>query len=78
MIEDKITGIMIYYYFVCKRKLWYSYQNISMESDLFKWKKKIRKEIDEKIDSVIIFKSRNERWLEKDILGTEIADPQFI
>ncbi|MCI6000656.1 MAG: CRISPR-associated endonuclease Cas2 [Finegoldia magna] len=49
-----------------------------LESDLFKLKKKIKKEIDEKIDSVIIFKSRNERWLEKDILGTEIDDPQFI
>lgn len=49
-----------------------------LESDLFKLKKKIKKEIDEKIDSVIIFKSRNERWLEKDILGTEIEDPQFI
>lgn len=78
MTTDKITGLMIYYYFVCKRKLWYSCQNISMESDLFKLKKKIQKEIDEKIDSVIIFKSRNERWLEKDILGTEIDDPQFI
>lgn len=49
-----------------------------LESDLFKLKKKIKKEIDEKLDSVIIFKSRNERWLEKDILGTEIDDPQFI
>lgn len=49
-----------------------------LESDLFKLKKKIKKEIDEKVDSVIIFKSRNERWLEKDILGTEIDDPQFI
>lgn len=49
-----------------------------LESDLFKLKKKIKKEIDEKIDSVIIFRSRNERWLEKDILGTEIDDPQFI
>ena len=49
-----------------------------LESDLFKLKNKIQKEIDEKLDSVIIFKSRNERWLEKDILGTEIDDPQFI
>lgn len=49
-----------------------------LESDLFKLKKKIQKELDEAIDSVIIFKSRNERWLEKDILGTEIEDPQFI
>ena len=49
-----------------------------LESDLFKLKKKIQKEIDETNDSVIIFKSRNERWLEKDILGMEIDDPQFI
>ena len=49
-----------------------------LESDLFKLKKKIQKELDETIDSVIIFKSRNERWLEKDILGTEIEDPKFI
>ncbi|WP_192867294.1 Dna2/Cas4 domain-containing protein [Finegoldia magna] len=41
---------MIYYYFVCKRKLWYYCQNISVESDLFKLKKKIQREIDEKID----------------------------
>ncbi len=27
----KITGIMIYYYFVCKKKLWYSSKNIDME-----------------------------------------------
>ncbi|EFL54063.1 CRISPR-associated protein Cas4 [Finegoldia magna] len=33
MTTDKITGLMIYYYFVCKRKLWYSCQNISMESE---------------------------------------------
>lgn len=33
MTEDKITGLMIYYYFVCKRKLRYSCQNISMESE---------------------------------------------
>lgn len=30
---DKITGLMIYYYFVCKRKLWLSSKNISMEQD---------------------------------------------
>lgn len=27
----KITGIMVNYYFVCKRKLWYFKNNISME-----------------------------------------------
>ncbi|BDU50907.1 CRISPR-associated protein Cas4 [Haliovirga abyssi] len=29
----KITGVMFYYYFVCKRKLWYFSKNISMENN---------------------------------------------
>ena len=28
----RITGVMFYYYFVCKRKLWYFNRNIEMES----------------------------------------------
>lgn len=27
----KITGVMVYYYFVCKRKLWYFVKEINME-----------------------------------------------
>lgn len=27
----KITGVMIYYYFICKRKLWYFNNSINME-----------------------------------------------
>lgn len=29
----QITGIMIYYYFVCRRKLWYFTNNINMEQN---------------------------------------------
>ena len=29
----KITGVMIYYYFVCPRKLWYYRHDITMESN---------------------------------------------
>ena len=29
----RVTGVMIYYYFVCKRKLWYFCHDINMESD---------------------------------------------
>ncbi len=29
----KITGIMFYYYFICKRKLWYFRHEIQMESN---------------------------------------------
>lgn len=31
-MEKQITGMMIYYYFVCKRKLWYFCHDINMES----------------------------------------------
>lgn len=32
-MKDKITGVMIYYYFVCKRKLWYFCHEINMEAE---------------------------------------------
>lgn len=30
---DKITGIMIYYYFVCHRKLWYHLKGLNLERE---------------------------------------------
>mgnify|MGYP000696650614 CR=1 FL=1 len=33
-MENRVTGVMIYYYFVCKRKLWYFINEINMESDI--------------------------------------------
>lgn len=32
-MKVKITGIMVYYYFVCKKKLWYFLNNITMEHE---------------------------------------------
>ncbi len=32
-MEKRITGVMIYYYFICKRKLWYFCHEINMEND---------------------------------------------
>ena len=32
-MNERITGVMIYYYFVCKRKLWYFCHEINMESE---------------------------------------------
>lgn len=29
----KITGVMVYYYFICKRKLWFFSNNLNMESN---------------------------------------------
>ena len=30
-MEDKVTGVLVYYYFICKRKLWYFCHQITME-----------------------------------------------
>lgn len=30
-MQKEITGVMVYYYFVCKKKLWYFYNEIQME-----------------------------------------------
>ncbi|MCF2679639.1 CRISPR-associated protein Cas4 [Faecalicatena contorta] len=32
-MEERITGVMIYYYCVCKRKLWYFCHEINMEAE---------------------------------------------
>lgn len=32
-MTKQITGVMMYYYHVCKRKLWYFYNNIQMEQE---------------------------------------------
>ncbi len=33
MQESEVTGIMVYYYYVCKRKLWYYLHEIRMETE---------------------------------------------
>lgn len=30
---ERITGLMVYYYFVCHKKLWYHLKNINLESE---------------------------------------------
>lgn len=32
-MDDRITGVMVYYYFVCRRKLWYFCHDINMENE---------------------------------------------
>ncbi len=33
MTNKEVTGIMVYYYYVCKKKLWYFLHEIRMEND---------------------------------------------
>lgn len=41
------------------------------ESKFEELKVKSKKIMNEEVDSMIIFKSRNEKWLDKEIVGTE-------
>ena len=33
MTENDVTGMQVYYYYVCKRKLWYFSKGLTMESE---------------------------------------------
>lgn len=48
------------------------------KANLFRLEHDINNEINQELDSVIIFKSRNERWLDKEILGKSLDDHLFI
>lgn len=48
------------------------------KADLFKLEHEINNEIDQELDSVIIFSSRNERWMDKEVYGKSLDDPFFI
>lgn len=67
---------------LCKRYLVHIQNSVFegeiTEANLYKLSKQIQKEIDRNKDSVLVFKSRNERWLEKDILGKPQENNQFI
>ena len=67
---------------ICKQYLQHIQNSVFegeiLESDLFVLEEKLKEEINALHDSVIIFKSRNEKWLDKDIIGLEQDDTQFI
>ena len=68
---------------VCKRYLHWI-QNSTFEGELSelqlrKLRDECREQMDESHDSLILFKSRNSKWLEKDIYGQERNDTgQFL
>lgn len=67
---------------LCKKNLIHIQKSVFegeiTEANLYKLKKDIEGEIDESTDSVVIFKSRDQRWLDKDVMGMEQDDPLFI
>ncbi len=60
---------------ICKRYLTHVQKSVFegelTESQIKKMELEIKQNIDRSIDSIIIFKSRNERWLDKEIWGLE-------
>ncbi len=60
---------------ICKKYLTHIQKSVFegeiTKAQLMKLEMEIKKEINDKVDSVIIFKSRNEKWLEKEIWGID-------
>ena len=60
---------------ICKKYLCHIQNSVFegelSEAQIVKLNYEIRKVIRQDIDSVILFKSRNERWLEKDMWGVK-------
>lgn len=60
---------------ICKRYLTHIQKSVFegnlSELNLMKLKKELEEHIREGKDSLIIFKSRNEKWLDKEFLGKE-------
>ena len=60
---------------ICKRYLTHIQKSVFegnlSELNLMKLKKELETHIRDDKDSLIIFKSRNERWLEKEFIGME-------
>ena len=82
---------MIYYYFVCKRELWYFSNEITMEVEnensvfegeitkvqLAKLQQELKPYVDKEYDSIIIFKCRQEKWLDKEFWGKKEDKTSF-
>lgn len=74
-VEEKRVGKML----KLMRKHLHWIQNSVFEGEvtdaqLFKLRNDVLKIIDPEVDSVIIFKSRDRRWLEKSVIGKEKQD----
>ena len=80
---DNFARVQRYVYKICKRYLVHV-QNSVFEgeitvSNLIKLKEELKRYLRCDLDSCIIFKSRNKKWLDKEFVSTEMEDNiQFI
>lgn len=75
VLDEKGPGVLRRTYKTCKRYL-HHIQNSVFEGELtkaqyFELTSALKEIIRDDRDSLIVFKSRHERWLEKDILGVD-------
>ena len=81
-IEDNGAKILRNVFKICKKYLTHI-QNSVFEGELSKGQlaqlqKELKEYIDKELDSVIIFKSRQEKWLDKEFWGKEDDLTSFI
>ena len=74
-LEDKGTKRWRFVFKICKKYLSHI-QNSVFEGEiskvqLTKLQNELKPHIDKKLDSVVVFKSRQEKWLEKDFWGKD-------
>lgn len=66
----------------CKRYLHHIQNSVFegelSESQLYILLDELKSEINDETDSIIVFKSRSDKWLDKEILGREQDDKFFI
>ena len=74
-VDEKGQKILNKVFKVCKRYLWHIQSSVFegelSEGQIVKLKSEIDKLIRKNCDSVIIFKSRNKKWLHKEFWGME-------
>ena len=75
-LDDNGAKIWRKVYKLCKKYLVHVQNSVFegevTKSQLFELKRKLKNILREDLDSLIIFSSRHERWLEKEIIGNTI------
>ena len=74
MSNNDVTGMQVYYYYVCKRKLWYFSNELTMESE--NENVKIGKIIDETRNTIVVDTGSQEKQLIKDTVVFTLYLPE--
>lgn len=74
-LEGKGSRVLNHVFKLCKKYLCHVQNSVFegelTKSQLFELKIELKKLIRDDVDSVILFTSRNERWLDKELIGIQ-------